>query len=445
MSYLHTPRLIFTGDFRADVSTVNNDTAHYNNTTFKPNFQEYGPSGTNGWWNPEGGATFTFLDCKVQQITLPEGSSLSDPAADLIIGKAVGNPTDRSPGKMVDLDPDEQGSSELWAVVLRISDTGGEMMLQGNIKPTAFRDLQTRQHQGAEINGQALGGTWTSVLTEVEWGEKAADSPFLVKLRSATRGNKLSLNLNAYGYYYAHAADGRFSLGKICGAIGPWFENEPELFASARRLNGVVQILTIPDAGRRPPKIYFNESNFLFEKESKRLTLDLGGSFPVASALGRISNSQRLVLAAAKDTVSYVPDLDLQTLEESDFIPVGEVNYKTTDWLNKTGGIAVFNELSDEAIAQLEEHQLLLLTPLIYDPGKYVVIARETIGGYLARADNFVQRLDSGQTNDVVFYAYQWGRPLADTGINVTMMPRTDDTPVGPGNPISIIYGNNFP
>ena len=60
MAYLNAPRLIFSGDFLSDVSTVNNDTAHYNNATFQPNFQEFGKGSANGWWNPEGGAVFDF-------------------------------------------------------------------------------------------------------------------------------------------------------------------------------------------------------------------------------------------------------------------------------------------------------------------------------------------------------------------------------------------------
>ncbi len=75
MSYLHAPRLVFTGDFLSDVSTVNNDTAHYNNTTFQPNFQEPGKGATNGWWNPEGGAVFDFQNCSVKQIFLPDGTT----------------------------------------------------------------------------------------------------------------------------------------------------------------------------------------------------------------------------------------------------------------------------------------------------------------------------------------------------------------------------------
>ena len=63
MSYLNKLRLVFAGDFQADVSTVNNDVRHYDNATFEERFQqpfenEYHQNNTdliyNGYWNPEG-------------------------------------------------------------------------------------------------------------------------------------------------------------------------------------------------------------------------------------------------------------------------------------------------------------------------------------------------------------------------------------------------------
>jgi hypothetical protein len=41
MSYLDNLRLVFAGDFQADVSTVNNDVHHYDNATFEARFQQF--------------------------------------------------------------------------------------------------------------------------------------------------------------------------------------------------------------------------------------------------------------------------------------------------------------------------------------------------------------------------------------------------------------------
>jgi hypothetical protein len=456
MSYLHLPRLIFSGDFKSDVSTVNNDPAHYNNATFQPSFQEpqdpNEPPPNNGWWNPEGGASFDFVNCKVEQITLPDGSTQAD---DIIIGCSVGSPNDRAGGKMVDLDPQQQMVSQLWGVVLRISTAQGELLLQGDVKPVGFRDLQRRQSAGARVNGQPLGGTWTTVLTNIEWGEKASSSPFLKNLRAITQGDKLSLNLNAFGYYYNHAADGRFSLGRIIGSIAPWFEGEPEFFAPARRLYGILPVI-----GR----VYFNFSNFLLESQQKRLTIDFGSSFPVADALGTINNPvipsagwiikapQKYIVAVINPPVkiSYGQDRTPQILGKDEFTEIGELNFQTgKDWLNKTGGIVVFDNLSDVAIGLLSnrpnQQQLVLLAPSSAGPEQYVLIAREAINGFVIRADNFVQRLDYNQTNKVDIYAYQYGIPLAFQDITVSLEAPTPVTPLSPNNPISEVPGNNYP
>lgn len=449
MSYLHLPRLVFTGDFKSDVSTVNNDPAHYNNATFEPSFQEPKTAAApNGWWNPEGGASFDFVNCKVRQITLPDGSTSAD---DLIIGCQVGSPNDRSGGKMVDLDSQAQMVSQLWAVTLTISDSDGNLLVKGNIKPTGFRDLQMRQTAGAKINGQPVGGTWTSVLTNIEWGEKAESSEFLTTLRKITQGDRLSLNLNAFGYYYNHAPDGRFSLGRIIGSIAPWFEGEPELFAPARRLYGILSVV-----GRT----YFNFTNFLFEKDNKRLTVDFGSSFPVADSVGKISNPvfpngqavlkepQAFIIAVTNKSITAVSSAVPQILGQGDFEKIGSVDFQTgNDWLNKTGGIAVFENLSDQISNQLSDQQLILLSPTLNNHGKYALLAREAIGGYVIRADANVQRLDCSQTNEVDIFAYQWGAPLESQNISITPEDPTPELPVNDpnGSPICEIPGNGYP
>ena len=451
MSYLNLPRLVFTGDFKSDVSTVNNDPAHYNNATFESSFQipqdPTQPPPNNGWWNPEGGATFDFVNCKVQQITLPDGST---PADDLIVGCKVGSPNDRSGGKMVDLDSQAQMVSQLWAVTLTISDSDGNLLLQGNIKPTGFRDLQMRQTAGASVNGQPRGGTWTSVLTNIEWGEKAESSEFLTTLRKITQGDRLSLNLNAFGYYYNHAPDGRFSLGRIIGSIGPWFEGEPDLFAPARRLYGILSVV-----GRT----YFNFTNFLLDAENRRLTFDFGSSFPVSDSLGSISKTvipapwiftspQKFIIAAIKTNVAYSTDRVPQVFGNGEFIQIGELDFQTgQDWLNESGGIVEFDNLSQGLVNFIQGQQLILLSPSANFHDQYVLVAREAINGYVIRADDNVQRLDCNQTNDINIYAYQWGAPLGSQNIFITLEDPTPELPVNDpnGSPICETPGNGYP
>jgi hypothetical protein len=437
MSYLNVPRLTFSGDFISDVSTVNNDTQHYNNASFEPSFQQFGQGSNNGWWNPEGGATFGFQDCHIKQIVGEDGTSTSDPLLDDIIGQIVCGADGRNSGKMVDLDPQQQMVSQLWGVTFRILTAKNELLLEGKIDPTGFRNLQIRQQSGGSVNGQPHGGTWTSVIEDVVWGDLALSSPFLMALKRKTQENKLSINLNAFGYYYTHASDGRFSLGRILGGLGPWFTNEPKLFAPARRLYGIK---------KSGGSIFFGSSNFLFDKKNARLSIDLGSSFPISNSIGEVSLDTDLLLAVSKKSVNYSPSAIPHLVDANDVLLIGEVDYKKgTDWINATSAILDFNNLSSDVVSALENNQLLLLGRTSTND-KYGIIARESIDGIVIRADNFVQRLDTNQTNEVRLYAYQFGIPLQNKKITITqekataVSPKKDNKP-----PICDIPGNNYP
>jgi hypothetical protein len=443
MAYLHLPRLTFSGDFVSDVSTVNNDVQHFNNETFEPSFQLPGQGGTNGWWNPEGGATFGFENCRVMRVTKEDGTVLADSSLDAIIGQFVVGGEGRNSGKMVDLDPDNQMVSALWGVTFRILNTRNELLLEGKVKPTSFRDLQNRQYKGGKVNGQPLGGSWSSVLEDVIWGEQATTSQFLTELRKKTHHNKISINLNGFGYYYNHN-HGRFSYGRMLGSIGPWFENEPELFAPARRLYGVHKSGDSP----RPPT-WFGGSNFILDETNGHLAIDLGSSFPVCDSLGNIDLSTQFHLAISNTPITYSPsDCPSGTkvlLPESSLSIINQIPYlQQENWLNQTSGIVDFFNLSKDIVESLKNRQLLLVAS--NKSSEYLLIAREAINGFYCRADNFVQRIDTNQSVTINIYAYQYGQPLVNQIITLKMQPPGPTSPKADNNPpICDIYGNNDP
>lgn len=433
MSYLHFPRLVFAGDFLSDVSTVNNDITHYNNATFQPNFQEYGKGAKNGWWNPEGGAVFDFQKCTVDKITYLDGTTSNELPSDLV-GQLVKGAEGRATGKMVDLDPQQQGVSELWAVRLRILTPEDEVLLEGDLGVTPFRDLQQRQHGGIDVNGQALGASWTTVLKNVNWGEKALDYRFFKELKETTAGNRLSVNLSAFGYYYNHAEDGRFSLGKILGAIGPWFKNEPETFVAERRLFGT-QLWGSSQ--------FFTISNFTCDLNRHHISIDLGNSFPIADAIGTVTFNQDLVVGVSKNPLNNTPSKTPVSISAGDFIEIGKVDYSQGDWLAESGGIIDFTNISYEIKTAVAAQQLILVTAI--GNNQYKLIARESVDGYLFRADNFVLRLDAEESETVTFFARQWGNPISTGTATVKLESPTPVIPKGPRSPICEQPGNNYP
>jgi hypothetical protein len=68
-SYLTFPRIIFSGRFQSDVSTVNNDPAHFDSARFQPNYDVMKSSlDHNGAWNPRGTGAWRFSECVVTQV-----------------------------------------------------------------------------------------------------------------------------------------------------------------------------------------------------------------------------------------------------------------------------------------------------------------------------------------------------------------------------------------
>jgi len=376
-------------------------------------------------------------------VTKEDGTVIADSSLDAIIGQFVVGGEGRNSGKMVDLDPDNQMVSALWGVTFRILNTRNELLLEGKVKPTSFRDLQNRQYKGGKVNGQPLGASWSSVLEDVIWGEQATTSQFLTELRKKTHHNKISINLNGFGYYYNHN-HGRFSYGRMLGSIGPWFENEPELFAPARRLYGVHKSGDSP----RPPT-WFGGSNFILDETNGHLAIDLGSSFPVCDSLGNIDLSTQFHLAISNTPITYSPsDCPSGTkvlLPESSLSIINQIPYlQQENWLNQTSGIVDFFNLSKDIVESLKNRQLLLVAS--NKSSEYLLIAREAINGFYCRADNFVQSIDTNQSVTVNIYAYQYGQPLVNQNITLKMQPPGPTSPKADNNPpICDIYGNNDP
>ena len=143
MSYLNTPRLVFAGKFLARPSTVNNDPEHFNTATFQPDYQlpqssQFAP---NGWWNPGGDAAWGFVDCVVKAVYYKDGTCCTDPSSDPIIGAPLNETSPPIPAKIVDLDPEQQGVSELWGFQVSLGKSGSGLGFTSNFRVAPFGDL----------------------------------------------------------------------------------------------------------------------------------------------------------------------------------------------------------------------------------------------------------------------------------------------------------------
>ena len=425
MSALHLPRLVFSGDFQADVSTVNNDVRHYDTATFEPRFQQPASGATrNGWWNPSGSGAFRLIGCAVRSVASRRTGAPGDedPVATCSVS---GSPSSVS-GKLVDLDPQWQMASEIWGLTIRLADARGGTVLEGSFEPAPFRDIHFgRQSSGP--NGQTASAVYTSRLTGVRSHLPPGRSPFLDDLLAASDDGTLAVRLTTFGYS-TNPRDPRFTLGRVVGALGPARRGEPHRFVLGRRLapaeDGVTAAnLTFADA--------------VVDREAGLVTLDLGNALPITDPYGTTADVGPLALAVLRtpdrpDGSPGVRKGEVVPLE--DLLVLGRIHHRSPDWLSRTSGI-VDLALDEPAAALAADRPLALVRPV---GNTARVLLRETTGGLLARADDVVLRVDARSDGaipaTVRFSAARWGRPLTAATIRTRLAPPMSGLGGGPGN-----------
>lgn len=431
MTALHLPRLTFSGDFQADVSTVNNDVRHYDNATFEPRFQEVQEGATaNGWWNPTGSGAFRLLGCTVSGVAYRGGSN-GGVGEEPALGWSVTGAASEVSGKIVDLDPQWQMSSEIWGLGVRLADAEGVTVLESAFEPAPFRDIffgrQRRPVGQPTPNGQTASGVYTSRLTDLRVHLPAGRSRFLDELLDASDDGTLAVRLTTFGYF-TNAAHPRFTLGRVVGAVGPGKADRPHRFVLGRRFAPADQSATAEGVS------FFDG---LVDRPARRVTVDLGNALPIEDPDGTTANIGPLALAVLR--TSDQPDgspgvQEGDALAGGDLILLGPVEYETREWLSRTAGI-VDLPLDDVAAELVADHPLALVAQ---DGDNTRVVIRETFGGLVARADEMVLRVDARDDEPVSVtvgcYAAQWGKPLASATIATELVPPLPGQGGGPRN-----------
>jgi hypothetical protein len=386
MSYLDSPRLHFRGWFQADVSTINNDVRLYQNSSFVPEYQQLGQ---NGSWNPEGTGIFRFLDCPVTSLD----------------GITVQNAADRAPGKLVDLDPQQQVASQIWGMQIRLVDAKGNTLVRGEFQRAAFINLWLRQQKGVPMD-QKLAASYQSVLESVQWFD-ISGVPLLESLRGATQDDQLSIDFNLFGYGRDNTIP-RYTMGHVVGTIGPYFHGEPKQFVRGRQF--------VYDGSRWPvPPGGMGNMQARVSRDGHTVTADFGNSFPIESADKGLQNIGQVLLGVLISN----PSTAQSTVSPDQVVIIGEVPYLTDGWYDKTAGVVDFDLTGNEKARQLiPANPLVVLSPA--SGGSYTVRLQESIDGQYVRTDNFVYRMDPGQTQQIEFYADRFGVPIPNAAISLS-------------------------
>lgn len=444
MSYLSTPRLTFSGKFQADPSTVNNDPLHFNNATFQPSFQEYSGPGNdpaNGWWNPDGTGNWRFIGCTVTSVTYQDGTVVTDPAIDPIIGASIMDTDQRTAAKIVDLDSQNQGVSEIWGLVVRLVSSGGDLLMSGEYEVAAFTNLWFSRLNGRGGDG-AASASYQSTIKVKQWDLDVIESRYLQELMEVSP-DELSIKFNL-DMYNDDFSSPNFTLGRIAGAVGPYFSEEPVHTVLGRQLAPLV--LPKPYNAPGTPFGTYSFATAVIDDRTKELVLDLGNSLQFNSDYTVNNQGTLQVVLYSGDPTNPI------------HLPIGIIDYLGKDWYMRTSGICTYT-LSDELYSAVQHYSIAILSYTnlqtdVFSLGQSgpTLLFNETSQSVCA--DKFVFRLNpnptAGTTNTVSidFYVTCLGKPIqaeialwqtGSSGANPPLIPNPlpSGASVAPPDPVT--------
>lgn len=376
MSYMDTPRIHFSGEFFSNPSTRNNDPANFN----------VGGGAPSDLWNANGLAWIYFQNCTIKRVLTTGGSVKTTTAQDGLVGGTVETTNVPAIAKLVDLDPDFQGGSQIWGAEMQINLASGGGFLKGKLKAPTMRDLWFGRVPGQGMSG--AGGIFQSVLTGVTW-DTSSTSPVFAELRAAS-SSKLSIKFVLYAYD-ATPGSSSFCKGKVVGTIGPSSAGDQAHFLAARSLDqsGAAGFGAAPFklVGTPPGKV----------------VIDLGNCVPESAVGGsRMNHGQ----------------LKAQVINPGGAAPtfLGNLDYSTSHY-EQTAGI-------EEITLTASQATLLANKPLgIWrdNPASQLVMSERPGGSYLD-ASEVVVRLNPGETKPLRLIGLQFGRVLSGQSIGLKLL-----------------------
>lgn len=405
MSYLNATRLHFAGQFRADVSTVNNDDTHFNNANFTANDQDYGAGTTNGWWQPSGTGAWRLGACAVTAAAW-DGNFVTSNTGDPVVGMALKNTSDRVDAKLVDLDPDQQMVSMIFGLEIRIADPAtGAVLMTGQFTPAPFMDVWPRAGSGGGDTGLSV--FYQSTLTDVVWGDLSA-SPALQALQAASEPGMLSVRFMLDGY---HMGSTKRGYGRIVGTIGPALAGEPAHFVAGRQLAGVGA---------------FGNVACKTDAIGSTVLIDLGNALPM-------DTNGNIVGVGDIHLIAYGTVMGTDGFSAANAVDLGSIaGYQAAGYYTNRAGIQALPASGNFTTAQA---QALLTQPLAiatFASGRWTPLAIEAPDGIFARADMFVARMNPGDTQKLPIMVTQFGLPSPYRTVTPTISSNSIGTGVFP-------------
>jgi hypothetical protein len=425
MSYLDQPRINFTGRFFTNVSTINNDLTNYD-----PNSPVSDPG-----WNPNGVALFKFDSCIVTGVQAPGDTSG-------LIGAPVISKTQPAPGKLVDLDPDQQSLSQVIGVALNLTTASGAGF-QGILGPCNLQDMwPSAPNPEGDAGGSNASSIFVSTLNAVQWTN--ADKVTALKLlEDATQNSQLAIRFIVGSFFFADPNDPASGYGTLTGSIGPHLDGDPIQFARRRLMPPTKDKKIKTDAatvagGRpihadfevkkqalavaaaaRPPK--FQACNFQLDTKNHRLSIDLANAIPLASFAGpplQVGQLRAVIVAPDGSTTEIL-----------------QQPFAFTSDINKTQGGIVDVPLTSEQSKKLEGMRAGVELQQ-QSGGTWTTILAEHPSGKFVNISPFTARAVGGDNVIFELRAFQWGKALPNEKLSLTAQSTQ-------GTPASLVIQND--
>ncbi|GGS89952.1 ferritin-like domain-containing protein [Streptomyces cinerochromogenes] len=452
MSYLQFPRLHFSGRFVFDPSTVNNDPEHFDNDTFQPRFHRRSRFTEDGWWNPWGSASFRLLDCVVTSVVGADGRLVTSGGIEPVVGGSLVDDGDRVSAKIQDLDPVQQGASQIWGLRLRLSDSEQRQVLYGDFRHASFVDLWGRCRRATGLDKYSA--VYQSVIRFSPDETDTGSSPFLKELVESTADDELSIKFMLDGYE-ADWDSPRFGTGRIVGSIGPTASGEPRHFTAARRLRRPAEGGPLMDA---PCRIDGQD----------RLHIDLGNSVPTSAPGGPPLDSIGLIQVVAlpkgagePEVLAQLGPLDAGFLTERAGIATIQLGQDRAAFSNRRlalrtlDGTVLLEENSDASFARADDSVFHVYPPVRAGEGPTTTIHATRFG---EPADNVKIVFDNAAMEDAKRHSDDNSLvappiPMSERGGLQPIQPVTTDrrgqatvrlAATDPGNPRGYIDGQVY-
>jgi hypothetical protein len=246
VSYLDIPRIHFAGLFFAAPSTINNITTNYNPTIqLEKTGGEFQPNLTG--WNALGVAQFYLQHCAVLGAVDSNGQ-WNGAGADPLIGAPILTPAPLTPmsdggsgafdiPKLVDLDPDQQGRTELYGVRFQVRLPSGAVF-GGAMNIPQLRELGPRIALTKVRGSYVSVGQFMGAIAQPQWPGSNSRSPLLQQFQQAcSRGIAVELTVDMHWNLPQISQNGlMFCFGRVHGTMGPLRAGETGQTLYGRRL-----------------------------------------------------------------------------------------------------------------------------------------------------------------------------------------------------------------